>query len=110
MLTGSHAEIAYQEFSEKIETLCKWFCIALFFTGVFCALSILIFSIVNYYILDLGEKSFFLMFSTVYVRLCDATISYISNKMIYNLFILFQACTHSTGEHDLDTFWHGYLK
>lgn len=62
--------IAYQEFSEKTEKLCEWFCIAMLGSCSFCSCLTLIFSFVNYYIFNMGEKSFYLMYSTVYVYNC----------------------------------------
>lgn len=67
ILAGPNATIRYEELSEKIEKFCEWFCIALFGTGAFCSVSVLIFSCVNYYIFGLGEESFYLFFPTVYV-------------------------------------------
>lgn len=64
-LSGSHTKIAYQEFSEKTEKLCEWFCIAMLGSCSFCSCLTLIFSFVNYYIFNMGEKSFYLMYATV---------------------------------------------
>lgn len=66
--TGERSAIAYEELNGKIELLCKLFCFALFMTLHLMTISILLFTIVNYYIFDLGEESFYLVFSVVWVR------------------------------------------
>lgn len=67
-LVGSNTtKIAYKNSSDVIEKVCKWFCIIALFTAAFCNLSVLIFTIVNYFILNLAEKSYYLIFPTMYV-------------------------------------------
>lgn len=65
LLIGSNATVAYKKTSERIEMFCKWICIAFLSSLAFCSCSTLIFSIVNYFIFNLAEESFYLIFLTV---------------------------------------------
>lgn len=67
IFAGTHTTIKYNEFNGKIEKLCEWFCIAMFGTIAFYTIPLLIFAIVNYYVFDLADESFYLIFPTMYV-------------------------------------------
>lgn len=58
ILLGQKSIVAYQKSNEKTEKLCVLFCIAVMTTGFIGILQSLIQSIINYYVLNLGEQSF----------------------------------------------------
>lgn len=60
--TGERSSIAYKELNDKIELFCELFCFVLLSTSQLMLFSILSFSIVNYYVFDLGAESFYLIF------------------------------------------------
>lgn len=56
---------AYCELNGKIELFCKLFFFIYLVTPQLMLFSILLFTIVNYYIFDLGTESFYLVFQVV---------------------------------------------
>lgn len=58
--TGVDKAIAYQELNVSIELICKWFCYFAYGSLVAIVLFPLIYTVVNYFVLNLGSESFFL--------------------------------------------------
>lgn len=66
--TGDHSAIAYTELSGKIELICRVFCFAFIISPPIMTIAILLLTIVNYYIFDMGADSFTLVFAVVWVK------------------------------------------
>lgn len=62
--TGEQSRNVYEDTNEKIERLTEWFIYSLLASVFLYMIPILIYAIVNYYILNLGENSFFLVVPT----------------------------------------------
>lgn len=58
--TGPHSTDAYKKFIAKIEKFTRFFCIFLSISIGFLFFSVLPYSLVRYYIFDMGEDSFYL--------------------------------------------------
>lgn len=66
--TGVHSAGEYAEIIEKIERLSKVFCYAMLITLGFLMPPALLFTIINYFIYDLKNESFYLLYPIMYVQ------------------------------------------
>lgn len=67
ILTGEQSISAYRTLIEKIERLTNIFGMAMMITLLFLALPIFLYTIINYFIFDLGDESFILFFPAKFV-------------------------------------------
>lgn len=64
---GEDSTITYRQLSEKLELLCRFFSIAFIATHQFVMLTVFLYTVINYYILDTGDESFVLFYPATYV-------------------------------------------
>lgn len=102
-LLGVHSTAAYEEIIGKIERLSEIFCYALLVTLEFLMPPALIFTIVNYFIHDLEEESFYLLYPIMYVRRAKTKLTFcnVENDIKFRSFS-FCSGYHSIGKHRLD--------
>lgn len=69
LFSGAQSTIAYRESIEKIERFNKYLCIAVYGSITFCVFIPMAYSVVLYYIYDMGEGSFYLVWPCWFVYL-----------------------------------------
>lgn len=74
-VVGTHLTVVYKNTNETIENITEFFAYALVVSIAIFLLLPLFYTIINYYILDSGKESFFLVFPTWFVSICDEMIN-----------------------------------
>lgn len=108
LLPGVHATLAYRKLIEKIELFTKYFFIVMCVTFVSAVFSALPYTIVRYYVLNMGKNSFYL-FAPAWSVFTNE-LNHNRMKMTINFFHSIPSGFHSIGKHPLDLDWHSFCK